>query len=72
MLVARFKEERVEEMVDSGALAVSDMVEDLLVGGTDCTGLTVATGLFGVMGGTWVGAGCLGIEGVLKKLVMDC
>ena len=73
VLVARFMEERVVEMVDSGALAVSDMVEDLLVGVTACTGLTIATGLLGVMGGTWVGGwGCLGTEGAAKKLVMDC
>ena len=44
-------------------------------GATDWTGLTVAMGLLGVMGGAWLGGGgfcCLGAEGIPKKLVIDC
>jgi len=66
-----------EEMVERGALAamVSERLKVLVEGATDWTGLTVAMGLLGVMGGAWLGGGgfcCLGAEGIPKKLVIDC
>ena len=48
-------------------------MEAIILGATDCTGLTVAIGLLGVMEGTWLGdCGPLGCLGAAKKLVMDC
>ena len=48
-------------------------MEAVIVGATDCTGLTVAMGLFGVNDWTLLtDGGAFGCLGGAKKLVIDC